>query len=407
MTRDDESIDRMLKEAFDDVRADDDLKRRTSDAVLAQMRELEASKVTAQDASSAKDAAIREGAVAQVAGVQDAEVAKAAAVCESSAAQAAVVQGADLVKVAGTQAASLGKVAGSREDESTKAACVPDPVREGNQAPSASPSAHSRMVRSLWRRIAPLAACLAILAIACIGGWRLYFTPAVGISIDVNPSVELGVNCFDRVISVDAYNDDGQQLIDSLDADVVNMEYEDAVDCILASPTIQNLLAEGEQLSVAVAGDDDVRCENVAASVESSAAEHGAAGARCHRVDADEVESAHHEGLSFGKYQAYLEAHECDPSLTAEDAHHMTMRELHDVVREHDGEGGHHGRRSGNAEVDGSDSDSAPSGSAADASGGDGGASGASNGASSGGSSSQAASGEGHRHGARAGHHDE
>ena len=386
MTRDDESIDRMLKEAFDDVRADDDLKRRTSYAVLARMRKLEAAATDAQDA----------------------EVAKAAAVCESSAAQAAVAHGFDSGKVAGAQAAGSVKVAGSREDELPKAPRVPAPAHEGAQAPSASSSAHSRMVRPLWRRIAPLAACLAIVAIACIGGWRLYFTPAVGISIDVNPSVELGVNCFDRVISVDAYNDDGQQLVDSLDADVVNMGYEEAVDCILASPTIQSLLAEGEQLSVAVAGDDDARCESVAASVESCAAEHGAAGTRCHRVDADDVESAHHEGLSFGKYQAYLEAHECDPSLTTEDAHHMTMRELHDVVREHDGEGGHHGWRSGNAEVDGLDSDSASSGSAADASGGDGGASGASDGASSGGgSSSQAASGEGHRHGARAGHHDE
>ena len=43
-----------------------------------------------------------------------------------------------------------------------------------------------------------------------VGGHWLYFTPTARISIDVNPSIELEINRFDKVVSVDAYNDDGR-----------------------------------------------------------------------------------------------------------------------------------------------------------------------------------------------------
>ena len=60
-----------------------------------------------------------------------------------------------------------------------------------------------------------------------IGGHWIYFTPTVEISIDINPSIELGINRFDRVVSFASYNEDGQKLLDSLD--IKFMDYSEAV----------------------------------------------------------------------------------------------------------------------------------------------------------------------------------
>ena len=45
------------------------------------------------------------------------------------------------------------------------------------------------------------AAIVAVFLLLC-GGYYLYFIPTATISIDINPSLELSINRFDRVISV-------------------------------------------------------------------------------------------------------------------------------------------------------------------------------------------------------------
>mgnify|MGYP006964182038 CR=1 FL=1 len=58
-----------------------------------------------------------------------------------------------------------------------------------------------------YKRVLSVAACLLLLF---LGGRQFYFIPTVKISIDINPSMELGVNRFDRIVSVEGYNDDGK-----------------------------------------------------------------------------------------------------------------------------------------------------------------------------------------------------
>ena len=62
------------------------------------------------------------------------------------------------------------------------------------------------------------------------GGYWLYFTPIAEISIDINPSIEMSINRFDRVISVSDFNQDGQELSSTLHIKYKN--YMDAVKLI-------------------------------------------------------------------------------------------------------------------------------------------------------------------------------
>ena len=49
-----------------------------------------------------------------------------------------------------------------------------------------------------------------------VGGYAVYQTPISYISIDVNPSIELSINRFGKVVSVSAYNQEGQDILKEL-----------------------------------------------------------------------------------------------------------------------------------------------------------------------------------------------
>ena len=170
------------------------------------------------------------------------------------------------------------------------------------------------------------AACL-ILMLA--GGWWLYFVPTAQISIDVNPSIELGVNRFDRVVSVQDYNSDGRQLADSLN--LTFLDYTGAVSKILENEQVAALLERGEVMTIAVVGAGTAQCERILASMESCTAEEE--NAYCYFAQKEEVAAAHQAGLSYGKYRAFLEAQALDPSLTPQDVKDMSMRQIRDLIQ--------------------------------------------------------------------------
>ena len=105
--------------------------------------------------------------------------------------------------------------------------------------------------RRRGRRLLPaLAVAVCLLVAAGLGGHALYYTPTTVLSIDINPSLEMDINRFDRVIALNGYNDDGAALAAALD--VQNWRYDEAVDALLANATIADCLARGEELAIAV-----------------------------------------------------------------------------------------------------------------------------------------------------------
>lgn len=169
-------------------------------------------------------------------------------------------------------------------------------------------------------------------AVACalllLGGRWLYQIPTVSISIDMEPSLELGINRFDRVVSVNAYNDDGQALLDRIQ--VINLAYEEAVDTILEEEAVEQLLSSGEVLVFSVAGPEGEQVDRVLTKMESCVQEKEQA--HCGYAAPETVEQARASGLSVGKYRAFLEIVALDPSMTVEDIREMSMRQIHDLL---------------------------------------------------------------------------
>lgn len=181
-------------------------------------------------------------------------------------------------------------------------------------------------VVALRRRLA-VAACL-VVALVAAGGWA-WLTPTATISVDVNPSVELGINRFDRVVSARGVNDDGRALLSEVD--VWGATYDEAVDRLLASSNVSTLLAEGGQAEVTVVdqGDSD-QSARLLAGVEACTSGHE--NTHCHGADEDDVSAAREVGLSYGKYRLLLEIQGLDPSVTADDVRDLSMREMLDLL---------------------------------------------------------------------------
>lgn len=210
---------------------------------------------------------------------------------------------------------------------------------------------------SIQRNLMVVAACLMLVLASFGGGYWAYFTPVSAISIDINPSIEFSINRFGRVLSVESFNDDGIGLASALD--VRFMGYMDAIDQVLNNKAIIGYLAQDEVLSIMVVSSNGELQREILVNIERCVAGHN--NVYCGTGNYEDVATAHTQGLSFGKYRAFLELQSLDPSITPEDIQGWTMREIRDRIAAlsgtasdgdqgkpgHNGQGGRYGHRNG------------------------------------------------------------
>lgn len=185
------------------------------------------------------------------------------------------------------------------------------------------------------RRYRVYAAACACMLLMLFGGRLLYFTPTARISIDINPSIELGINRFNRVISVNGFNEDGQEL--SNDLDIKNRNYTKAIDQIINCDSIAAMLSGDEVMTITVIGPDGRQSARILSEIEMCTAKQS--NTYCYFALSEEVAAAHETGLSCGKYRAFLELQLLDPEITPETVQGMTMREIRDLIRRLSGDG--------------------------------------------------------------------
>ncbi len=184
-----------------------------------------------------------------------------------------------------------------------------------------------RIARIPVRAAVAVTACLVLVALAS-GGSYVFFTPTAYISIDINPSLELGINRFDRIVSVEGYNAEAEELLDGLD--IRFLPYQEGIRELLDSAGLQDYLAQDGLLSFTVAGDSDEQSSQILDYVETCAQDHQ--NMQCHLSGMDEMEAAHQEDMSVGKYRAYLALKDVDPSVTLEEVREMSMHQIQELL---------------------------------------------------------------------------
>lgn len=154
--------------------------------------------------------------------------------------------------------------------------------------------------RSAVRRSLSLAACLVVVCLAG-AGHHLYFTPASYIYLDINPSVRLDLNCFERVIDVVPLNEDAETLL--ADSTIGKGKVSDCMSAIVSACREQNYLNEDNTDVEVSVRTDNARLETVVEDT-SSAIQQENLEVSVYQMDESENESAIEHHISAKRLRA-------------------------------------------------------------------------------------------------------
>lgn len=180
-----------------------------------------------------------------------------------------------------------------------------------------------------WRMTAVMA-CLLFLVIG-LGGWSVFMIPVSAISVDVNPSIELGINRFDKVVSEKGYNKDGEVLLSELDLRF--MDYREAVEELLGSFEKEKYLEDTQAVSITVSGKNEQTNEKMISGITSCTAMESR-NVTCNSCNPEEAKAAHEAGMSLGKYKAFLELKLLDDTVTVEEIKGLPMHQIRSRIDE-------------------------------------------------------------------------
>ena len=193
-----------------------------------------------------------------------------------------------------------------------------------------------KFFRPVFKRAMPVV-CVLLLFLIGVGGYSWIQAPAAYVSIDINPSIELVLNRFDKVLSAVAYNAEGEEILESLS--LKGKKYTAAIDAIMENGCMKGYLTEKSELVFTIAADDD-KGNELKAGVEYCSSHMGHASESIY-VDKEIVSEAHDHGCSLGKYYAYLRLSQYDDSVTVDDCRNMSMSKIHGMIKRHMHGGGH------------------------------------------------------------------
>lgn len=167
------------------------------------------------------------------------------------------------------------------------------------------------------------ACAFTVVLFSAFGGYAYYNTPVNYVSLDINPSVELGLNAFDTVVSVDPANADGESIVQ--EENVLNMPVEDAIDSLVEEATDQGFVKDDGSTVIAVTAEsqDDDKAEqlqekstNGVSLAMSNKKAIAAVYADCSdlslRTEAKDL------GISPGKYKLIKMLQTLDPTITVD-----------------------------------------------------------------------------------------
>ncbi len=193
--------------------------------------------------------------------------------------------------------------------------------------------------RFMKRKIALAASVVVIFGLS--GGVYGYAktTPVAYVSMDINPSVELGVNTFDEVISVEAYNEDGQKILEG--TNLKDLDIDDAVGTLISNAISDGYINEDGSSSIEITTSTDK--EKVANKFNESLKDAADKTLDNNGIEADveteNVELARRDeakqlGITSGKLNLIQKLQELDPNINIEDYKSSSVKDIQKKTKE-------------------------------------------------------------------------
>lgn len=167
-----------------------------------------------------------------------------------------------------------------------------------------------------------------------LGGFTSYAAPVGVVSLDVNPSIEYTINCFDRVLFIDGVNEDGSRIISAMNSEnLLNHPVDEAVEATILQLRESGYLMEETDNDVVLSASALTRthADALANRLELLASQQENLQVTAVSVSRNEVQQAHALGTSAGKL--YLieqlgKASETDGAFDPKDWLETPVREI-------------------------------------------------------------------------------
>lgn len=165
------------------------------------------------------------------------------------------------------------------------------------------------------------------------GGYAYAKTPVAYISVDINPSVELGVNAFDTVVSVEAYNEDGSNILEG--TDLLNTKVDEAVSTVVTNAINEGYIEEDGSSAIEITTSTDK--EDVAAELDETLKETVDQTLSNNDIEAEvETENvalarrdeARKLGITPGKLNLIQKLQALDSSITVEEYKNSSVKDI-------------------------------------------------------------------------------
>lgn len=205
-------------------------------------------------------------------------------------------------------------------------------------------SKRSSVYRSPRVKLAAVCAAFVLLLVGGFFSHNLYYEASAYVDLDVNPSIEITVNRFGRVLETLPHNSDGEKILQELD--VRHRTYEQAVRALLDEMFLQGYLAEDGLVSVTVqtgrSGAEEKMLEEIKAAISALLSTRSfSVSSDVFAVSQEVRDRAHEYDISPAKYLAITQLQEVDPTATFENCAGHSISEIHKLTEEHSGR--HHG----------------------------------------------------------------
>lgn len=174
-----------------------------------------------------------------------------------------------------------------------------------------------------------LVACISI----AVGGYYFYNMPMHYISVDINPSVEFGINILNRVVSQEAYNDDGSSVIAS--HRYTNMSLQNAMRTFIQEANMKGYISDDGNTAIVLTVESNQ--EKAAVELQTICSQeieatlqlmHRSAVVYTARVNLELREQAQESGLSPGKYRLIRIMQSFDQEITFDEYKNTTISDI-------------------------------------------------------------------------------
>ncbi len=162
-----------------------------------------------------------------------------------------------------------------------------------------------------------------------LGAWVIaWTTPVQYINIDINPSVEFTINCFDRIIKVCSLNDDGKKLVDKIS--VRSQRFDNGITAVLDMAQELGYMKEDGDVLISVSSTDSSRKEKTQNEIKEKVS----GDVEVLTFDTKTHSLSVQNGISPGKNNIIDKVIESGTSLNREELEDISIKELMLKVKE-------------------------------------------------------------------------